>query len=1076
MVRWYGPANAECQLLFGASPDQLTSSASAVQRSAGSGLHLFRVPVSPDQSFNYFAFNCGDVQYDEGGMPFKFSQAPTSENEPSTDEGAGTFDGGEEPPIQLDEAAAPIREVVPEGTVISDFQFVSGEPSDETEIGRLLEELNSPLASATLEPEEGLSLPAAAALAYINEAYSVSPPVLLTILENEYGLLSNPSAVLPSDLSTRVRELAIELSLSFYAHYNGQASPTIRTMDGVETAYPATNAAGYALTSHSLSRSTSTEITAAGGWQDEFQTTFAQYFTDPTTGQLNAEHPSTDQRAAVSAPEWRLPWVASDTWTFNGGPHSYWDGSGYSDERYLSALDFQPKGRAGENCNPNIISDRWVAAAASGKLVEDNKSTYWIKLDHDMDNTSSTGWQSVYGHTANRTVTVVNTYVERGARLGNPSCLGGTATGSHLHFGFKFQNVWQPIDGSIISGWTVRNGNFAYHGYMNKSGMSQRISAYRGSYWDYLQADLTSDNSLGGDSDDNRTITSGQTLNGTINPNNDEDTYFFDASANSRVTIRMTRTSGTVLDSYLELYAPNGSLVTVDDDSAGYPNSLINNWPLSAGGRYKIVARSWSRASSGPYSLNLSLNGSSGGTTSCSDGQYKAEYWNNRSFSGSPTFTRCEGSINNDWGGGGPGNGVGNDNFSVRWTGRHNFPGGNTRFIATADDGIKVAVDNSYLIEAWRDQGPTEYRGERNLSAGFHTVMVEFYENGGGAVAKLRWEQASCSPNADQVALFVDGNHQGQCVVRGRGEYTNPSAIGMPNDSISSVKVGSNVRLSVYEHDGYQGRGSVFTGDDGNLSDNTIGNDSVSSMKVESRGPNYTPPSGYSFCAYENQRCSFSDRRDVAYGANGIFTYRTGVTGGIDCNNATFGDPLSGVYKACFTKPAPATNSGNLALNRSASATSQESSSYSPSRGNDGNSSTRWSSMISSSLGGQRWYVDLGSVRSVNQVRINWEAAYAAQYRIVYSDNGVNWVYYTNEPLYTRNSGGWASHTFSTHNRRYIGVSMYTRAPGMNNFSLYEFEVYGATLTSEQGTGEGVTLEMIPEVPEPDILLPSVQE
>ena len=149
----------------------------------------------------------------------------------------------------------------------------------------------------------------------------------------------------------------------------------------------------------------------------------------------------------------------------------------------------------------------------------------------------------------------------------------------------------------------------------------------------------------------------------------------------------------------------------------------------------------WERIGSGP------------GT--CSTGQYRAEYYNNRSLIGSPTFTRCEGSINYDWGSGGPGNGVGNDNFSVRWTGRHNFSGGNYTFIARADDGIRVWVDGSLIINAWRDQPPTEYRTNRSLSAGEHEVKVEFYENGGGAVAQVRWEQASVTcPNQYRAEYY----------------------------------------------------------------------------------------------------------------------------------------------------------------------------------------------------------------------------------------------------------------------------------------------------------------------------------
>jgi Alpha galactosidase A/Alpha galactosidase C-terminal beta sandwich domain len=65
-------------------------------------------------------------------------------------------------------------------------------------------------------------------------------------------------------------------------------------------------------------------------------------------------------------------------------------------------------------------------------------------------------------------------------------------------------------------------------------------------------------------------------------------------------------------------------------------------------------------------------------------------------------------------------------------------------------------------------------------------------------------------------------------------------------------------------------------------------------------------PDGYSFCASENQTCSFSGTRDVAYGANGTFVYRTGVGASIGCSNAVFGDPLPGTAKACYTRASAA--------------------------------------------------------------------------------------------------------------------------------------------------------------------------
>lgn len=93
----------------------------------------------------------------------------------------------------------------------------------------------------------------------------------------------------------------------------------------------------------------------------------------------------------------------------------------------------------------------------------------------------------------------------------------------------------------------------------------------------------------------------------------------------------------------------------------------------------------------------------------------------------------------------------------------------------------------------------------------------------------------SCNPTADQVALYVDANYSGNCVVKNIGQYSNPSAIGLPNDSISSIKVGGNVRAILCRDDNYGGVCETFYGDDPDLSNNSIGNDQVSSAKVEQR-------------------------------------------------------------------------------------------------------------------------------------------------------------------------------------------------------------------------------------------------
>jgi hypothetical protein len=98
---------------------------------------------------------------------------------------------------------------------------------------------------------------------------------------------------------------------------------------------------------------------------------------------------------------------------------------------------------------------------------------------------------------------------------------------------------------------------------------------------------------------------------------------------------------------------------------------------------------------------------------------------------------------------------VGPDNFSVRWRQQRTYAAGAHTFKATADDGIRVLVDGVNLIDAWRNQSPTSYSATKTLTAGVHTVVVEYYEDGYGAVARLDVTCANCTTSS-ATALGVD--------------------------------------------------------------------------------------------------------------------------------------------------------------------------------------------------------------------------------------------------------------------------------------------------------------------------------
>ena len=68
-------------------------------------------------------------------------------------------------------------------------------------------------------------------------------------------------------------------------------------------------------------------------------------------------------------------------------------------------------------------------------------------------------------------------------------------------------------------------------------------------------------------------------------------------------------------------------------------------------------------------------------------------------------------------------------------------------------------------------------------------------------------------------------------------------------------------------------------------------------------GPTANLPIGYVQSVAENQTINFASPVDVAYGANGFYYYKYGVSGPITFNNATFGDPIVGTVKTGWFKP-----------------------------------------------------------------------------------------------------------------------------------------------------------------------------
>ncbi|GAB4572290.1 MAG: hypothetical protein Kow0077_11310 [Anaerolineae bacterium] len=102
-------------------------------------------------------------------------------------------------------------------------------------------------------------------------------------------------------------------------------------------------------------------------------------------------------------------------------------------------------------------------------------------------------------------------------------------------------------------------------------------------------------------------VTPGADLGNALQRRGEEHRYTFVAEAGQAVTIDMQAPTGGGLDSYLELYGPDGALLVSNDDGGSGVDSRIYNYILPQSGEYTIVAAGFNRASTGSYTLRMGL-------------------------------------------------------------------------------------------------------------------------------------------------------------------------------------------------------------------------------------------------------------------------------------------------------------------------------------------------------------------------------------------------------------------------------------------------------------------------------------
>jgi len=155
-----------------------------------------------------------------------------------------------------------------------------------------------------------------------------------------------------------------------------------------------------------------------------------------------------------------------------------------------------------------------------------------------------------------------------------------------------------------------------------------------------------------------------------------------------------------------------------------------------------------------PSAQLFTVGGKPGGLT--------AEYFQGQDWK-TPVATRVDAGVNFDWKAA-PVAGLGQENFSVRWTGFVQAEaGGDYTFVTTSDDGVRLWVDGKPVVDDWNVHAArTDAATVRLAAHSRHAIRMEYFQNTRDAVARLGWHLpggtqtlAWTSEAADTVDYYV---------------------------------------------------------------------------------------------------------------------------------------------------------------------------------------------------------------------------------------------------------------------------------------------------------------------------------
>ncbi|MHA6759959.1 beta-N-acetylglucosaminidase domain-containing protein [Streptacidiphilus sp. PAMC 29251] len=154
----------------------------------------------------------------------------------------------------------------------------------------------------------------------------------------------------------------------------------------------------------------------------------------------------------------------------------------------------------------------------------------------------------------------------------------------------------------------------------------------------------------------------------------------------------------------------------------------------------------------------------------------------------------------------------------------------------------------------------------------------------------------------------------------------------------------------------------------------------------------------------------------------------------------------------------PRTDGPDLALSATASSSGDETPDFPAAGVSDGSATTRWSSPAKDDAWVQ---LELAQPTTVGEAVLHWQDAYAAQYRIETSADGVHW---STAATVLNGAGGDETVHFDAPDVRYVRMQGVQRATRFG-YSLFGIELYAVAGSSSVGTPVSVTPPSAPATP-----------